>query len=168
MTSRNESTAFGKRSVFDLTLTGRLPAEDDLEYNSFRRAPAHCGMVNLVRSGTKQPQLFPTSAADKARLFIFQVAQFLSSFSQKINANSRKIDASLRTFSMSAPDQKPRQTSFLGTLGAVFWSFVGLRSKKDYEKDVTGLNPVYVVIAALLGVAIFVGMLITIVKMVVP
>jgi hypothetical protein len=69
---------------------------------------------------------------------------------------------------MSAPDPKPRQTSFLGTLGAVFWSFVGLRSKKDYEKDVTGLNPVYVVIAGLLGVAIFVGILITIVKMVVP
>jgi hypothetical protein len=70
---------------------------------------------------------------------------------------------------MSAPDSKPaRQTSFLGTLSAVFWSFAGLRSKKDYDKDVTGLNPVYVVIAALLGVAIFIGILITVVKMVVP
>ena len=70
---------------------------------------------------------------------------------------------------MATPDPKPaRQTSFLGTLSAVFWSFAGLRSKKDFEKDATGLNPVYVIIAALLGVAIFIGVLITIVKMVVP
>jgi len=40
-----------------------------MRYNSRRRAPAHCGVVNLVRSGTKQPQPFPASAADKARLF---------------------------------------------------------------------------------------------------
>lgn len=70
---------------------------------------------------------------------------------------------------MTPPDSKPvRQTSFLATLAAVFWSFVGLRSKKDYDKDVTGLNPVYVVIAGLLGVAIFIAILLTVVKMVVP
>jgi Protein of unknown function (DUF2970) len=70
---------------------------------------------------------------------------------------------------MGTPDPKPvRRTSFLGTLSAVFWSFAGLRSKKDYEKDITGLNPVYVIAAGLLGVAIFIGVLITIVKMVVP
>lgn len=60
------------------------------------------------------------------------------------------------------------KTSFLGTLAAVFWSFVGLRSRKDYDKDVTGLNPVYVVIAGLLAVAIFIGVLITVVTLVVP
>ena len=72
---------------------------------------------------------------------------------------------------MATPDQKPeqpRKISFFATLAAVFWSFVGLRSKKDYDKDVTGLNPVYVVIAGLLAVAIFIGVLIAIVKMVVP
>ncbi|HEY4316906.1 MAG TPA: DUF2970 domain-containing protein [Herbaspirillum sp.] len=70
---------------------------------------------------------------------------------------------------MSTPDTKPaRQTSFLATLGAVFWSFAGLRSKKDYDKDVTGLNPVYVIIAGLLGTAILIAVLITVVKMVVP
>ncbi|RXZ36709.1 DUF2970 domain-containing protein [Oxalobacteraceae bacterium CAVE-383] len=69
---------------------------------------------------------------------------------------------------MSTSDQKPvRQTSFLATLAAVFWSFVGLRRKKDYDKDITGLNPVYVIIAGLLGVAIFIAILITVVKMVV-
>ena len=33
------------------------------------RVPAHCEMVKLVRSGTKQPQPRFMSAADKARLF---------------------------------------------------------------------------------------------------
>jgi hypothetical protein len=72
---------------------------------------------------------------------------------------------------MSTPERKPeptRKISFFATLVAVFWSFAGLRSKKDYEKDVTGLNPVYVVIAGLLAVAIFIGVLIAVVKMVVP
>ena len=62
--------------------------------------------------------------------------------------------------------KKTEKTSFLGTLGAVFWSFVGLRRRSDYEKDVTGLNPVYVIIAALLGVAIFIGVLLTVVSLV--
>lgn len=67
----------------------------------------------------------------------------------------------------STKEKAAGQTSFLATLGAVFWSFVGLRSKKDYEKDVTGLNPVYVIVAGLIGVAIFIAILITVVKLVV-
>ena len=38
-----------------------------LQYNARWRVPAHCGVTNLVRSGTKQPQSFPVSAADQAR-----------------------------------------------------------------------------------------------------
>lgn len=64
------------------------------------------------------------------------------------------------------PVAKPR--SFLATLGAVFWSFAGLRSKQDAEQDATGLNPVYVIVAGLLGAAIFIAVLITVVKLVVP
>lgn len=68
---------------------------------------------------------------------------------------------------MSEPiEQEQNKMSFLATLGAVFWSFVGLRRRSDYEKDVTGLNPVYVIAAALIGVAIFIGVLLTIVSMV--
>lgn len=62
--------------------------------------------------------------------------------------------------------KKTEKTSFLATLGAVFWSFVGLRRRSDYEKDVTGLNPVYVIVAALLGVAIFIAVLLTVVSLV--
>ncbi len=68
---------------------------------------------------------------------------------------------------MSEPiEQEQKKMSFFATLGAVFWSFVGLRRRSDYEKDVTGLNPVYVIVAALIGVAIFIGVLLLIVSMV--
>ncbi len=68
---------------------------------------------------------------------------------------------------MTEPIKKEtKKTSFLATLGAIFWSFIGLRRNSDYEKDVTGLNPVYVIIAALLGVAIFIAVLLTVVSLV--
>ncbi|WP_188420876.1 DUF2970 domain-containing protein [Oxalicibacterium solurbis] len=54
---------------------------------------------------------------------------------------------------------KQEKISFFATLGAVFWSFIGLRRRSDYERDVTGLNPVYVIIAGLVGVALFIGLL---------
>lgn len=57
-------------------------------------------------------------------------------------------------------DNTPQQKrSFLATLGAVFWSFIGLRRRSDYEQDVGGLRPVYVLIAALLAAALFIGLL---------
>lgn len=70
---------------------------------------------------------------------------------------------------METPDdkEKHRKRSFGATLLAVAWSFVGLRRRRDYEHDVTGLNPVYVIIAGLIGVAIFIAVLIMIVKVVV-
>jgi len=60
-----------------------------------------------------------------------------------------------------------RKLSFFATLKAVFWSFFGVRKKSAYEQDVAKLNPVYVIIAGILGAAIFVTILLTIVKSVV-
>jgi hypothetical protein len=56
-----------------------------------------------------------------------------------------------------------RKASFGATMKAVFWSFSGIRKRKDYEHDSANLNPVYVVIAGLIGVALFIGVLITLV-----
>ena len=53
-----------------------------------------------------------------------------------------------------------RKGSILRTVKAVLWSFVGLRARGDYEKDVAQLNPVHIVIVALVGVVVFVGSLI--------
>ncbi|WP_293780368.1 DUF2970 domain-containing protein [uncultured Oxalicibacterium sp.] len=58
----------------------------------------------------------------------------------------------------------PRKKSFLATLGAVFWSFIGLRRRSDYESDVTGLKPIYVVLAALIGAILFIGVLLALVS----
>jgi hypothetical protein len=60
-----------------------------------------------------------------------------------------------------------RKASFGATLKAVFWSFLGIRKKSDYEKDAQQLNPVHVIIAGVIGAMIFIATLLLIVKSVV-
>ena len=67
---------------------------------------------------------------------------------------------------MKAPVRK-RTGLILRTVKAVLWSFVGLRARNDYEKDVEQLNPVHIVVVALVGVFVFVGGLILLVTWVV-
>ena len=55
--------------------------------------------------------------------------------------------------------------SFLATLAAVAWSFVGLRRKSDFDRDVTAMNPVYVIAAGLVGVLLFIGVLLCVVNL---
>ncbi len=57
-----------------------------------------------------------------------------------------------------------RKASFGATMKAVFWSFFGIRKRSDYEKDSASLNPIHVVIAALIGVALFIGVLVMLVR----
>ena len=57
-----------------------------------------------------------------------------------------------------------RRGSFLATMKAVFWSFFGVRKKKDYESDAANLNPVHVIIAGLIGVMLFIGILLLAVR----
>jgi hypothetical protein len=60
-----------------------------------------------------------------------------------------------------------RKASFGATMKAVFWSFFGVRKKRDYEQDAAQLNPVHVVIAGVIGALIFIATLVVIVKIVV-
>ncbi|WP_395010772.1 DUF2970 domain-containing protein [Undibacterium sp.] len=60
-----------------------------------------------------------------------------------------------------------RKASFLATMKAVMWSFLGIRKKSAYEQDAAQLNPVHVIIAGLIGAAIFITVLVLIVKQVV-
>jgi Protein of unknown function (DUF2970) len=57
-----------------------------------------------------------------------------------------------------------RKGSFVQTMRAVAWSFFGVRKASDYEKDVSQLNPVHVVIAGVIGAALFVVLLLLIVN----
>lgn len=58
-------------------------------------------------------------------------------------------------------EDKPheRKASFLATMKAVFWSFFGVRKRRDYERDAANLNPIHVIIAGLIGAAIFIGLI---------
>jgi hypothetical protein len=64
-------------------------------------------------------------------------------------------------------EQEPQRSSFMYSMKAVVWSFFGLRRKSDFEKDPAKLNPVHLIIAGVLCAALFVGLLITVVKLVV-
>ena len=57
-----------------------------------------------------------------------------------------------------------KQASFLETVKTVLSGFIGIRRKADHEK--AALNPVHVVIAAVVLVVLFIFTLITIVRIV--
>ena len=57
-------------------------------------------------------------------------------------------------------DAVARKGSFAQTLKAVAWSFFGVRKGKDHAQDVAKLNPVHVIVAGLIGAAVFVGVLV--------
>lgn len=65
------------------------------------------------------------------------------------------------------PQQQPRQrrASFGATMKAVFWSFFGVRKRRDYERDAANLNPVHVIVGGLIGVALFIGILVLLVRL---
>ena len=57
-----------------------------------------------------------------------------------------------------------RKASFLQTVRAVAWSFVGVRRSADLEKDVSQLNPVHLVIAGVIGAVMFIAVLLLLVN----
>ena len=69
------------------------------------------------------------------------------------------------------PREEPSPTARKANLGqtfrAVAWSFLGIRRSADHEQDVKKLNPIHVVIAAVLGAAVFVVFLVVLVHFVI-
>ncbi len=60
-----------------------------------------------------------------------------------------------------------RRGSFVRTFRAVAWSFFGVRKSSDLERDVSELNPVHVVIAAVVAAALFIAALVALVSWVI-
>jgi len=56
-----------------------------------------------------------------------------------------------------------RKGSFVQTLRAVAWSFLGIRRSSGLEEDVKRLNPIHVVVAGVLGALLFVLLLVALV-----
>jgi len=57
-----------------------------------------------------------------------------------------------------------RKLNFFQTLKAVFWGFFGVRKGKGYQEDISRLNPVHLIIAAVIATALFVIGLVLIAK----
>ena len=66
------------------------------------------------------------------------------------------------------PDpETPPQAGFVQVLVAVFWSFFGIRKKAAGERDAISIKPQHVIIAGLLGAAILVALVLTLVHFIV-
>ena len=65
-----------------------------------------------------------------------------------------------------SPEQRPhaRRGSILQTLKAVAWAFMGIRGRGAHEADIANLNPVHLIIVAVVCAAIFVTSLLFIVR----
>ena len=62
--------------------------------------------------------------------------------------------------------EAPRTASMDEVAKAVFWSFFGVRKKKDYVSDSASISPVQVVVAGIVGAVLFVLTLLMIVRLV--
>ncbi len=60
-----------------------------------------------------------------------------------------------------------RTASPLQTFRAVAWSFFGIRRSADHAQDVQKLNPVHLVVAAVISAALFVLALVLLVRWVI-
>jgi hypothetical protein len=59
-----------------------------------------------------------------------------------------------------------RQSTAVSAFKAVFWSFLGVRRRADYEADTQRLKPQHVIAAGLVAALVFVLVLFAIVKLV--
>ncbi len=57
-----------------------------------------------------------------------------------------------------------RKGSWLRTVQAVAWSFIGLRKGSDFQEDTQKLNPLHVMVVAIAGAGLFVAGLIFFVR----
>jgi hypothetical protein len=60
-----------------------------------------------------------------------------------------------------------KKSSFLQSMKAVMWGFLGVRKKSGLQEDVASLSFVHIILAGVLGAVIFMSALLLIVKMVV-
>ena len=67
---------------------------------------------------------------------------------------------------MPADGQRPatRKAGIVDTFQAVGASFFGVRGRRSHERDLSGLDPVRVVVAGVLAAAVFVAVLVMIAR----
>ena len=67
----------------------------------------------------------------------------------------------------AAVSEAPKRAGPLQVAKTVFWSFFGIRRRAEHEADVKQLTPVQVIVAGLIGAALFVATLVVIVRFVI-
>jgi hypothetical protein len=60
-----------------------------------------------------------------------------------------------------------KKGTFLQSMIAVMWAFLGVRKKSGLQDDVASLSFIHIIIAGVIGAMIFMGVLLLIVKVVV-
>jgi hypothetical protein len=60
-----------------------------------------------------------------------------------------------------------KKSSVMQLVGAVAWSFLGVRKRADLEADAAQLHPFALIVAGLVGAVLFIGVLLVIVHFVV-
>ena len=65
---------------------------------------------------------------------------------------------------MTEPEHKPRKATPLEVAKAVVWSFLGIRKRASHERDAVTIKPAQVIVAGIIGAAIFVLGLILLVR----
>jgi hypothetical protein len=61
--------------------------------------------------------------------------------------------------------QQPKKASLFQIAKAVAWSLLGVRKMQSYESDIASITPVQAVIAALVGLALFIATILTLVTL---
>ena len=62
------------------------------------------------------------------------------------------------------PREAPRKAGPLQVAQAVFWSFLGIRKRAAHERDAVTITPLQVIVAGIIGAAIFVLSLVALVR----
>jgi hypothetical protein len=61
-------------------------------------------------------------------------------------------------------ENKAASATLPQVIKVVFWSFLGIRRRAEYEKDAVRLKPVQVIVAGIIGAIVLVLSLITLVR----
>ena len=81
------------------------------------------------------------------------------------NDSPRNSPRSSPTHSPKEDRAHARRGSLLHTLKAVGWGLIGIRGRGGHESDIAKLNPLHLIVIAILCVAAFIGILLLLVRL---
>ena len=63
-------------------------------------------------------------------------------------------------------ERQDRKSSPLRAVSAVLGAFIGIRKSADRDKDLASLKPIHVIVAGVIGAALFVLVIVTLVRLI--